>query len=41
VGLTSENDEISRRRRLAILAVCGMSLFIVSLDNTIVNVALP
>jgi EmrB/QacA subfamily drug resistance transporter len=41
VGVTSENDEISRRRRLAILAVCGMSLFIVSLDNTIVNVALP
>jgi EmrB/QacA subfamily drug resistance transporter len=41
VGVSSETDEISRRRRLAILAVCGMSLFIVSLDNTIVNVALP
>jgi EmrB/QacA subfamily drug resistance transporter len=41
VGVSSETDEISRRRRFAILAVCGMSLFIVSLDNTIVNVALP
>jgi EmrB/QacA subfamily drug resistance transporter len=41
VGVRSETNEISRRRRLAILAVCGMSLFIVSLDNTIVNVALP
>jgi EmrB/QacA subfamily drug resistance transporter len=41
VGVSSGTDEISRRRRLAILAVCGMSLFIVSLDATIVNVALP
>jgi EmrB/QacA subfamily drug resistance transporter len=41
VGVSSETGGISRRRRLAILAVCGMSLFIVSLDNTIVNVALP
>jgi EmrB/QacA subfamily drug resistance transporter len=30
-----------RRRRLIVLAVCSTSLFIVSLDNTIVNVALP
>ena len=30
-----------RRRRLLILAICCMSLVIVSLDNTIVNVALP
>jgi EmrB/QacA subfamily drug resistance transporter len=29
------------RRRFAILAICCMSLFIVGLDNTIVNVALP
>lgn len=29
------------RRRVAILAICSMSLFIVGLDNTIVNVALP
>jgi EmrB/QacA subfamily drug resistance transporter len=30
-----------RRRRLLVLAICCMSLFIVGLDNTIVNVALP
>lgn len=30
-----------RRRRLGVLAICSLSLFIVSLDNTIVNVALP
>jgi EmrB/QacA subfamily drug resistance transporter len=41
VGVTGDTGEISHRRRIAILAVCGMSLFIVSLDNTIVNVALP
>lgn len=29
------------RRRVGILAICSMSLFIVGLDNTIVNVALP
>ena len=33
--------EPSRRRRLLILAICCMSLFIFGLDNTIVNVALP
>src|SRR6201993_1738795 len=33
--------ELSQRRRLLILAVCCMSLFIVGLDVTIVNVALP
>jgi EmrB/QacA subfamily drug resistance transporter len=31
----------SRRRRLLVLAICCMSIFMVSLDNTIVNVALP
>jgi len=31
----------SPRRRLGILAICCTSLFIVSLDNTVVNVALP
>lgn len=31
----------ARRRRLAILACCSLSLFIVSLDSTIVNVGLP
>jgi MFS family permease len=34
-------DQLSRRRRLLILAICCMSLFIVGLDTTIVNVALP
>jgi EmrB/QacA subfamily drug resistance transporter len=33
--------ELSRRRRLLVLAICCMSLVIVALDNTIVNVALP
>ncbi len=33
--------EVSRRRKMLILAICCMSLFIVGLDNTIVNVALP
>jgi EmrB/QacA subfamily drug resistance transporter len=34
-------DELSRRRRMLILAICCMSLLIVGLDVTIVNVALP
>ncbi|MGP4097871.1 MFS transporter [Nonomuraea sp. KM90] len=29
------------RRRMLVLAICCMSLFIVGLDNTIVNIALP
>jgi EmrB/QacA subfamily drug resistance transporter len=33
--------ELSERRKVLILAICCLSLFIVSLDNTIVNVALP
>jgi EmrB/QacA subfamily drug resistance transporter len=33
--------ELSRRRRLLVLAVCCSSLFIVGLDATIVNIALP
>jgi EmrB/QacA subfamily drug resistance transporter len=37
----SETTEVSTRRRYAILAVCCLSLFVLSLDNTIVNVALP
>jgi EmrB/QacA subfamily drug resistance transporter len=32
---------LDRRHRLVVLAICSMSLFIVGLDNTIVNVALP
>ncbi|WP_406512063.1 MFS transporter [Streptomyces sp. NBC_00161] len=33
--------ELSRRRRMLILAICCMSLLIVSLDVTVLNVALP
>src|SRR5262245_32505135 len=33
--------EASRRRRVLVLAVCCLSLFIVGIDATIVNVALP
>jgi EmrB/QacA subfamily drug resistance transporter len=33
--------ELSRRRRSLVLGICCMSLFIVGLDSTIVNVALP
>ena len=32
---------LSRGRRFGILAICSLSLFIVGLDNTVVNVALP
>jgi EmrB/QacA subfamily drug resistance transporter len=34
-------DELGRRRRIGILFICSMSLLIVGLDVTIVNVALP
>ena len=33
--------ELSPRRRLLVLAICCLSLFIVGLDSTIVNIALP
>ncbi|WP_046503546.1 MFS transporter [Streptomyces odonnellii] len=33
--------ELSPRRRVLVLAICCMSLLIVSLDNTVLNVALP
>ncbi|MGW2420323.1 MFS transporter [Streptomyces sp. NPDC001709] len=33
--------ELSPRRRLLVLAICCISLLIVSLDNTVLNVALP
>ncbi|MFJ5685295.1 MFS transporter [Streptomyces sp. NPDC093099] len=33
--------ELSHRRQMLVLAICCMSLLIVSLDNTILNVALP
>ena len=35
------DQELTHRRRLLILAICSMSLLIVGLDTTIVNVALP
>ncbi|MEU7582652.1 MFS transporter [Streptomyces sp. NPDC041068] len=34
-------DELTHRRRMLVLAICCMSLLIVSLDNTVLNVALP
>ncbi|GGZ72513.1 hypothetical protein GCM10010389_07360 [Streptomyces echinoruber] len=37
----SRMPELSPRRRLLVLAICCMSLLIVSLDNTALNVALP
>jgi EmrB/QacA subfamily drug resistance transporter len=33
--------ELSHRRRMLVLAICCLSLFMVGIDNTIVNVALP
>ena len=36
-----DEPELSYRRRLLVLAVCCSSLFIVGIDATIVNVALP
>jgi MFS family permease len=35
------SSDLSRRRRLLVLAICCTSLFMVGLDSTIVNVALP
>jgi MFS family permease len=39
----SDPDQVvpNRRQRLVILGICSMSLLIVGLDTTIVNVALP
>jgi hypothetical protein len=33
--------QFTHRRRLLVLGICCMSLFIVAVDNTIVNIALP
>ncbi len=33
--------ELSHRRRLLVLAICCLSLFVVAMDTTIVNLALP
>src|SRR5204863_6879937 len=42
-GRRQQHDEggPNRRQRLVILCICSMSLLIVGLDSTIVNVALP
>jgi EmrB/QacA subfamily drug resistance transporter len=40
-SMGSASEHLNRRRRMLILAVCCMSLLIVGLDTTIVNVALP
>jgi EmrB/QacA subfamily drug resistance transporter len=40
IGSTAIN-ELSHRRRIGVLLICSMSLLIVGLDVTIVNVALP
>ncbi|MEZ0095770.1 MFS transporter [Streptacidiphilus sp. EB129] len=37
----SNHAPVSTRRRWTVLAVCSLSLFVVGLDTTIVNVALP
>jgi EmrB/QacA subfamily drug resistance transporter len=37
----NRTPQLSERRRLVVLAICCSSLLIVSMDNTIVNVALP
>ncbi|WP_235981234.1 MFS transporter, partial [Streptomyces albidus (ex Kaewkla and Franco 2022)] len=37
----SADEPMTRRRRLLVLAICCMSLLVVSLDNTALNVALP
>lgn len=41
VEQTVRDSVLPRQRRLLVLAICCMSLFIVGLDNTIVNLALP
>lgn len=34
-------DQLNRTRRVGVLLICSMSLFLVGLDITAVNVALP
>ena len=33
--------ELSHRRRYLVLAICCVSLFLVGMDSTVINVALP
>jgi EmrB/QacA subfamily drug resistance transporter len=39
--MTTDNADLPHRRQMLVLAICCMSLLLVSIDNTIVNVALP
>jgi EmrB/QacA subfamily drug resistance transporter len=39
--VSDRSEESTRRRRFLVLGICSMSLLIVGLDTTIVNVALP
>jgi EmrB/QacA subfamily drug resistance transporter len=39
--VTKPSEDLSRNRKVAILATCCLSLLIVSMDATIVNVAIP
>src|SRR5215467_8666935 len=39
--MTTTIAGVSRRRKFLVLGICCMSLFIVSMDTTIINVALP
>jgi EmrB/QacA subfamily drug resistance transporter len=41
LGAAATIAQVNRRGRLQVLAICCMSILLVSLDNTIVNVALP
>jgi EmrB/QacA subfamily drug resistance transporter len=41
MNLEASTEELSRRHKAGVLLICCMSLFIVGLDITVVNVALP
>src|SRR5580658_2589084 len=41
MALTADAPALDRRHRLTVLAICSMSVLMVGLDATIVNVALP
>ena len=40
-SLAVQSPALSVRRRWTVLAICALSLFLVGLDTTIVNVGLP
>ena len=41
MSLKVSDNELSRNRRIGVLLICCLSLFIVGLDVTVVNIALP